>query len=122
MANPTAQPATPHKTQKESIQDTIISVVIAFALAFVFRGFVVEAFVIPTGSMAPTLMGAHERFRSDKTGYTWPVGPWDYPPNTQNYQPRQGTAQRPVKVHDPMSGEAKEGTNIPLLAGDRILV
>ena len=45
--------------QVENIKDTIESLVIAFILAFVFRGFLVEAFVIPTGSMAPTLFGMH---------------------------------------------------------------
>ena len=33
---------------------------IAFILAFLFRTFEAEAFVIPTGSMAPTLMGRHK--------------------------------------------------------------
>jgi signal peptidase I len=111
------------KTTKESTQDLIISVVIAFALAFVFRGFVVEAFVIPTGSMAPTLMGAHERFRGKETGYTWAVGPWDWDPRSpQSYYPRQGTAQRPVRVHDPMSGQVDSRVGMPRLSGDRILV
>ncbi|MBC8107262.1 MAG: signal peptidase I, partial [Anaerolineae bacterium] len=41
----------------------------AFILAFIFRAFVVEAFVIPTGSMAPTLLGAHMRFRCPDCGY-----------------------------------------------------
>lgn len=45
--------------QAEGVQETIESLVIAFILAFVFRGFLVEAFVIPTGSMAPTLFGKH---------------------------------------------------------------
>jgi len=44
---------------RESVRDTIDSIVVALILAFVFRAFVVEAFVIPTGSMAPTLYGAH---------------------------------------------------------------
>ena len=34
------------------IKETIESILIAFILAFIFRGFVVEAYVIPTGSMA----------------------------------------------------------------------
>src|ERR1700676_3426555 len=40
-----------------TIRETIESIVIAFILAFLFRTFEVEAFVIPTGSMATTLMG-----------------------------------------------------------------
>lgn len=113
-----------HQKHKETIQDTIVSVVIAFTLAFVFRGFVVEAFVIPTGSMAPTLMGAHERFRSRETGYTWPVGPWYVTPGTQNdYKPVQGAPpDAPIEVHDPMSGALEKGTSVPRKSGDRILV
>ena len=45
----------PHATR-----ETVESVIVAFILAFLFRAFVAEAFVIPTGSMAPTLMGAHK--------------------------------------------------------------
>ena len=43
-----------------SIRETVESVVVAFVLAFLFRTFEAEAFVIPTGSMAPTLMGRHK--------------------------------------------------------------
>lgn len=43
-----------------AVRETIESVVIAFVLAFLFRTFEAEAFVIPTGSMAPTLMGRHK--------------------------------------------------------------
>jgi signal peptidase I len=43
-----------------TIRETIESIVIAFVLAFLFRTFEAEAFVIPTGSMAPTLQGRHK--------------------------------------------------------------
>lgn len=109
---------------KDTIQDTIISVVIAFALAFVFRGFVVEAFVIPTGSMAPTLMGAHERIRSKESGYTWPVGPWySLTFGQQDYKSVQGRApDSPLEIHDPMTGEPLTRKDVPRRSGDRILV
>ena len=42
-----------------TLRETIESIAIAFMLAFLFRTFEAEAFVIPTGSMAPTLMGKH---------------------------------------------------------------
>lgn len=107
------------RTTKESAQDIVISVIIAFALAFVFRGFVVEAFVIPTGSMAPTLMGAHERVISPETGYSWPVGPWQSTgPNSSNYLP----IQKDIAVHDPMSGVLIREKSLPRRSGDRILV
>jgi signal peptidase I len=54
-------------------KETIESIVIALVLAFVFRAFVVEAFVIPTGSMAPTLMGAHSRYVCENCGYRFDV-------------------------------------------------
>jgi signal peptidase I len=49
------------------------SILVAFILAFIFRAFIVEAFVIPTGSMAPTLLGAHMRFRCEDCGYRFDV-------------------------------------------------
>ena len=52
----------------EAIREVIESVVIAFVLAFLFRTFEAEAFVIPTGSMAPTLMGRHKDLVCDECG------------------------------------------------------
>ena len=42
------------------MRETVEAVAIAFILAFVFKTFEAEAFVIPTGSMAPTLYGRHK--------------------------------------------------------------
>src|SRR5947209_18571954 len=56
-----------------NVKETIESILVAFILAFVFRAFVVEAFVIPTGSMGPTLMGAHMRFDCPDCGYHFAV-------------------------------------------------
>ena len=49
--------AKPSNTEQElvSIRDTVESIWIAIVLAFVLRAFMIEAFVIPTGSMIPTL-------------------------------------------------------------------
>jgi signal peptidase I len=41
-------------------RETIESLVVAFVLAFLFRTFEAEAFVIPTGSMSPSLQGRHK--------------------------------------------------------------
>jgi len=54
-----------------STKDTIESIVIAFILAFVFRAFIVEAYRIPTGSMAPTLYGAHRTRTCHDCGYEY---------------------------------------------------
>lgn len=47
-------------SENQGTRETVESIIVAFILAFLFRAFVAEAFVIPTGSMAPTLMGAHK--------------------------------------------------------------
>lgn len=57
-----AKAASDHVTHVMRIQptrETVESVAVAVVLAFLFRSFVAEAFVIPTGSMAPTLQGQH---------------------------------------------------------------
>src|SRR4051794_10403543 len=64
--------ATP-KVESHAVRETIESIVIAFVLAFLFRTFEAEAFVIPTGSMAPTLMGRHKDVECPKCGYRYEV-------------------------------------------------
>src|SRR5271155_2584057 len=63
-------------------RETIESVIIAFVLAFLFRTFEAEAFVIPTGSMAPTLMGKHKDLECPMCHYRYQANASD-----QNDQP-----------------------------------
>src|SRR5437870_7195751 len=58
----------------DSWRETIESIVIAFVLAFLFRTFEAEAFVIPTGSMAPTLQGRHKDLKCPECGYWFRAG------------------------------------------------
>lgn len=108
-----------------SIKETLTSLIIAFALAFVFRGFVVEAFVIPTGSMAPTLLGAHMRFQNPDSGYNWAVSPWAYndndhmDPKVRQGSPGEGSE---IVVHDPMTKQELKRVGVERLTGDRIFV
>jgi len=55
-------------------RETVESIVVAFTLALLFRAFEAEAFVIPTGSMAPTLMGRHKDLACDACGLDYRVG------------------------------------------------
>ncbi len=55
-------------------RDNIENILVAIILALLFRGFEAEAFVIPTGSMAPTLMGRHKDIRCEKCGYRFQTG------------------------------------------------
>jgi signal peptidase I len=69
------------KTKSDIVRDsrapgreTVESIVVAFTLALLFRAFEAEAFVIPTGSMAPTLMGRHKDLVCESCGLDYRVG------------------------------------------------
>ena len=62
------------KDRAAEIANTFEWLITAFILAFVFRAFVMEAFRIPTGSMADTLKGAHFRLRCRQCGYEYDHG------------------------------------------------
>ena len=69
-------PRSQDKTTRElnSIRDTVESIWVAIVLAFVLRAFMIEAFVIPTGSMAPRLMGEHWQLVCPSCGYDYAYG------------------------------------------------
>ena len=58
----------------DSFRENIEAIVVAVILAVFVRHFAVEAFEIPTGSMAPTLFGMHVQVESPNTGHTFEVG------------------------------------------------
>lgn len=55
-------------------REAIESIAIAIVLAFLFRAFEAEAFVIPTGSMAETLCGRHKDVWCPQCGYRYQAG------------------------------------------------
>ena len=69
-----SEPQNVEPTSREGVRETIESIIVALILAFVFRAFVVEAFVIPTGSMAPTLYGAHGTIICEDCGTEFAYG------------------------------------------------
>jgi len=90
------------------IVNTLELVLVAMIFAFTFRTFVMEAFQIPTGSMAQTLRGAHFHLRCTKCGFKYDytgdsfLPPKPQCPNCRYYLPQ------PVAV--------------PVSNGDRIFV
>jgi signal peptidase I len=68
----------------EAVREIVESIVIAFVLAFLFRTFEAEAFVIPTGSMAPTLMGRHKDLTCARCGFPFQVSASDEFDNEKN--------------------------------------
>lgn len=132
-AEPPAEPALPAiddtrfepRIQRDDVKHTLHLLIVSFALAFVFRAFIVEPFVIPTGSMAPTLLGAHVDVRSPWSGARWAVAPRDYAPDDADPLSVQGATASPdgpLVVRDPTTGLSVTETDVPLRPGDRILV
>ena len=115
------------------VLETLESIVIAFVLAFVFRAFIVEAFVIPTGSMAPTLLGQHIAMRCPQCGYRFTVGPRDtyeatdgtmvaYRRQGEVYNKQGHRVRMPLSVPCTMCDYEIQLRSAPASAGDRILV
>ena len=65
------------RSRHNEVRDTIESIIIALVFAFVFRAYSAEAFVIPTGSMAPTLYGRHKELTCPSCGVKYAVGASD---------------------------------------------
>lgn len=101
-----------------SVKETLTSIMISFIVALVFRGFVVEGFQIPTGSMGPTLLGAHVDVHSDISGYDWPVEPWHNFPRT-SVPLKQQPGMFPT---DPMTGVQLTAEDYIKRSGDRVFV
>ena len=70
---PKPQPS-PNNVIRKHGADTFEQIVLAFVLALVFRTFEAEAFVIPTGSMAPTLYGRNKEMTCTQCGFELVIG------------------------------------------------
>lgn len=105
-------------------RETFNQIMLMLILAFTFRVFVVEAFVIPTGSMAPTLKGAHSRFICENCGYHYDVNYEGRPSaSTEINIPR--FVDNAMAIYCPNCGFRAEDAQAdrPLVYyGDRILV
>lgn len=110
-----------HLPSGAAVREIVESVVIAFVLAFLFRTFEAEAFVIPTGSMAPTLMGRHKDLTCPNCGYRFQVSASDEVTSTGAYR---GPAFDVVSCTCPMCGSQVDAgpDKHRSFKGDRILV
>jgi signal peptidase I len=98
-------------------RETIESFAIAFILAFVFKTFEAEAFVIPTGSMAPTLYGRHKDVDCEACGHNYAVGASEEL-HEDWYQPNL----RLTSSYCPNCRNENDIKDLPVFKGDRILV
>jgi len=116
------------KDRVAEIVNTLEWLITAFILAFVFRAFVMEAFRIPTGSMADTLKGAHFRLRCEQCGYKYEHGfvprNYGYPEDTipaSSIQLREPTRCPNCGYYWPQ-GYPRSTAQMSVANGDRILV
>lgn len=105
------------KRKDDGMRETIESVAIAFILAFLFKTFQAEAYVIPTGSMAPTLYGRHKEVACDGCGYEFAVGA-----SSEIDQDSGGLDWRLEHVFCPNCGKHNYAREAAVFNGDRILV
>jgi signal peptidase I len=100
---------------REGHRDTVEAIVVAFIAALVVRGFEAQAFVIPTGSMAPTLMGRHKEIACPQCGFVYAVNA------SEEVEPRSSTRS----VNAGLCGNCRFQAPLeetPSFKGDRILV
>jgi signal peptidase I len=104
---------------ERAVRETVESIAIAFVLAFLFRTFEAEAFVIPTGSMAPTLQGMHKDVYCPECGYNYRAGA-----SQDNPEETRGGGANPVTSSEcPMCGfKRTDVEHETSYNGDRILV
>ncbi len=69
--------ATKQGAPQGATRETCESIAFAFVLALLFRSFAAEAFVIPTGSMAPTLLGRNKDVACPACGHRYEIGASD---------------------------------------------
>lgn len=62
-----------HRHAVENVVTLFEWLLVAFILALLFQGFAMQAFQIPTGSMAETLRGDHFPFRCTRCGFAFDV-------------------------------------------------
>ncbi len=110
----------PAAQQTHAVRETVESIVIAFVLAFLFSTFEAEAFVIPTGSMAPTLMGRHKDVDCPKCGYRYQVSASEEQSDDPRVVPVDVVAGMCPMCHYVLPMRSNLPTNVPesLRAGD----
>lgn len=107
----------PSATRNEGLRETVEAIAIAFILAFVFKTFQAELYVIPTGSMAPTLFGRHKEAVCTACQYRFTMGA------SHEVDQDSGIVHMRIRTAEcPNCHFENEVTQAPVFNGDRILV
>lgn len=113
-----ARPKGRQKPQ-EGVRETVEAVAIAFILAFVFKTFEAEAFVIPTGSMAPTLFGRHKEVTCQGCRLCYAIGA------SQEIDQESGILNPGARLTNSVCPNCRfvnDVYDVPVFNGDRIVV
>lgn len=123
MSAAVVSPAEQNPTKPQGTRETIESIIVAFILAFLFRAFVAEAFVIPTGSMAPTLMGAHKDLFCEHCGQEYQASASsEFTSSTQAPSPYVTVGSTCATCRGLNKYDLRGNRNDATFSGDRILV
>jgi signal peptidase I len=95
------------------------SMAVALGLAFTVKIFLVEAFVVPTGALATTILGAHADVTCKNCGYQFPITMSDRYDRDQHFIP--GGDEKEVVCRNCGHNQTHHLEGEPL-RGDRILV
>jgi len=106
---PRAQPAQRHDSTREVVE-TIVFVVV---LVLLLKSFAAEAFVIPTGSMAETLLGYQKEVTCPDCGFTFPIN------CSQEVDPSEGI--RPTRVYACVCPNCRQRIHFPDAPHDFLL-
>ena len=112
-----AAAARPARSQ-DGLREPVESIFVALILAIIFRAFASEAFIIPTGSMAPTLMGRHKDIHCSQCGVHFTIGASDE-------LDREFQQTLIARVRDTICPNCRYKMDVykePAFKGDRILV
>ncbi|MEL7496601.1 MAG: signal peptidase I [Planctomycetota bacterium] len=110
------------------VRETIESLIIAIVLALLFRAYEAEAFIIPTGSMAPSLNGQHIDLQCDQCGFQYHSGASDeadMPASAEYDVYRVGSTRCPICRYETLLQRDANSLRKPdheSNKGDRILV
>lgn len=115
---PEAEPAEKRETSGGA-RELVETLVIAIFLSIIFKFFEAEAYVIPTGSMAPTLMGRHKDVTCDQCGFPFQVSASEEMDNDTN----RPSGVRTEAGTCPQCGFTQYfPADVPSFSGDRVLV
>ena len=87
MSSPKPQKPAEPINHVRIVRESVEALAIALVLAFFFKAFAAEAFVIPTGSMASTLMGRHMDVNCAQCGFPYQINASDRTTDTGDSVP-----------------------------------